>query len=168
MANFEEWRTVQSNPDYEISNLGRVRSWLGPNQYTPRAEIPRILNPGIDGSGYRFVALNAKRKDLKRIVKVHRLVMDAFGPPCPQGCLAVNHINENKEDNSIENLEWVSNSGNMIHSFGSTISLRSPNQEVFTFPAIREAARVLGLDSAALIRLARGEYKQTKGWTLYG
>ncbi len=85
---------------YEVSNLGRVRrSAPGPNTY-----VGRILRPVIDKYGYvRVVLTNGPRR---KLCQVHRLVLLTFRGPCPEGYQA-HHINEDKQDNRLENLEWV-------------------------------------------------------------
>ncbi len=102
----EQWRKVVGYDDYyEVSNLGRVRSIDRTIQYTDGRVVHRkskILSQKID-RGYYSVTVS-KNND-KKLLKVHRLVAQAFIPntdnlPC------VNHKDENKENNSVDNLEW--------------------------------------------------------------
>ena len=64
----------------------------------------------IDRCGYRELILNGKNH------RVHRLVAEAFIPN-PNGFREVNHIDGNKQNNSVKNLEWVTHSENMIHAY---------------------------------------------------
>lgn len=94
----EKWKTIEGYPDYQISNMGRVKSLKFGKE--------RILKPAKDKKGYlRLVLCN---EGIQRTMKVHRLVCQAFIPNhnnLPQ----VNHRNEIKEDNRVENLEWCDN-----------------------------------------------------------
>ena len=89
---------------YQISNKGNVRSLL----------TNKILIGGTDLQGYKIVTL---RKDKKNHTKtVHRLVAQAFLPN-PNKLPCVNHKDENKQNNVIDNLEWCSYSYNL--NYGS-------------------------------------------------
>lgn len=99
----EEWRSIEGFPNYEVSSLGRVRD----NQKI-------ILKQRICSVGYYIVNLINEALDLSQI-RVHRLVAMAFISN-PNNLPLVDHINQNKLDNSIENLRWLSKSGNAINS----------------------------------------------------
>lgn len=95
----EEWRTVSGWPDYEVSNLGRVRSRRPISGRGPRTEWRQLSL--YTQRGYPFVALTpgAKRRF------VHRLVLEAFVGPCPDGMEAC-HNNGVRTDNRVKNLRW--------------------------------------------------------------
>lgn len=92
----ENWRVVRE-PGYEtaywVSDLGRVRN----------AKTGRVLKPGVHSKGYRSLvfSLNGKR----RTVLLHRLVLDAFVGPCPEG-METRHDNGDRADNRLKNLLW--------------------------------------------------------------
>lgn len=88
---------------YEVSNLGNVRSLF---------RFKKQLKWNITRNGYATVQL-FKQKQSKRVL-VHRLVAMAFIQN-PENHPQVNHINENKLDNSARNLEWVTAKENMNH-----------------------------------------------------
>lgn len=95
----EQWKTVKGYEGlYEVSNLGNVKSLN--YRHTGRE---RILKPGKVGGGYLQVQLckNGKRK----MLLVHRLVAAAFIPN-PEGLPEINHKDENKTNNCVENLEF--------------------------------------------------------------
>ncbi|MCM3479256.1 NUMOD4 domain-containing protein [Caldibacillus thermoamylovorans] len=106
----EIWKPIEKYPDYEVSNLGRVRSYkLGKNG--------GILKPRktSEKKPYYFLyLLNDKGK--YQLVRVHRLVAFAFIPK-PIGCNIVNHLNGNKLDNVVTNLEWTDHAGNNRHAY---------------------------------------------------
>lgn len=103
----EEWRTVVGTDGMlEVSNLGRVRSLL-------RGE-PYILKTQKDKKGYHRLRITIHRQ--KMCFKVHRIVAQAFIDN-PDNLPQVNHIDGNKENNAVDNLEWVTNQQNVIHSF---------------------------------------------------
>lgn len=99
----EEWKKIDGFEDYEVSNLGRIRS----------IRKNKILKTHIK-NGYEYIGLYKNKVHV--IVRVHRIVAKEFILN-PENKPAVNHINGNKLDNRVINLEWVTNSENMIHAF---------------------------------------------------
>ena len=102
----EIWKTVpNTDGKIEVSNKGRVRSFL-------RGK-PFVLKAQEDECGYKRVRLTINR--VKKTLKVHREVAKAFIPNqhnLPQ----VNHIDGDKNNNAVENLEWVTNQENALHA----------------------------------------------------
>lgn len=108
----EEWKEIEGyNGEYEVSNLGRVRSLdmivFGGRAYYEKKG--RVLSPGLASGGYYSVSLKGKT------YKVCRLVAKAFCEGYKKG-LVVNHINGIKTDDFSNNLEWVSSSENNKHA----------------------------------------------------
>ena len=85
---------------YEVSDLGMIRN--------PRTGL--ILKPRIDKDGYLVITLSKRNKQYGR--KVHRLVLEAFVGTAPADKPETDHINRNKQDNSIVNLRWADRSLN--------------------------------------------------------
>lgn len=112
----EEWKPiVDYEESYEVSNKGRVRSLnrkvLCKNGVIKNLKGKYILVQKFP-NGYSFVNLS----DSNRVkpMMIHRLVMEAF---CGKSDLEVNHKDGNKNNNNIENLEYVTHSENMRHSY---------------------------------------------------
>lgn len=99
----EEWRPVVGFADYYVSNLGRIQS----TKWTK----PRIMKLGRDPAGYPSVQLCVKNRIHVR--RVHRLVAEAFYGPRPDG-YECRHLNGDKADNRLENLQWGTQSENVL------------------------------------------------------
>ena len=107
-----EWKDINGfEGKYQISEDGRVRS-IGrvvKNKCGTMTVNERILKPWIDTWGYKNVCLYNNGKCQSK--KVHRLIAEAFVPPYSGE--QVNHIDGDKLNNSIENLEWCTNDYNI-------------------------------------------------------
>jgi hypothetical protein len=92
----EIWKQIDNYPNYEISNMGNIRN----------KKNNRILKQKLQ-NGYCCITL----PPLKKGFKIHRLVANAFILN-PKNKSQVHHINNIKNDNKVENLEWVTNGEN--------------------------------------------------------
>ena len=113
----EVWRPIKGYEDlYEISNQGRIRSKdkirrIGTGKGYDKLFPSKILSTSINNCGYKIIIL---RKPGSKIIckTVHRLVAEAFIPN-PLNLSDINHKDENKLNNCVENLEWMSHSDNL-------------------------------------------------------
>lgn len=98
----EEWRSIPEHPDYEVSDLGRVKS----RRVDPSGRLlkPRAIKPSRKGNlPYLRVALYS---DIGRVdVSIHQLVLGVFVGPRPSGLEAC-HNNGDCQDNRLTNLRW--------------------------------------------------------------
>lgn len=97
----EIWKSVKGHDGYEVSTLGEVRN----------KKTGRILRQSLNRKdGYLRVGLDGKH------CYVHRLVADAFYDGDHE-CMDVNHIDGNKYNNELPNLEWNTRKENIDHAF---------------------------------------------------
>lgn len=97
-----EWKKIDGFEVYEVSNTGSVRN----------SESGLILKQTLNTGGYPSVTLVTKEK--RKCATIHRLVAAAFIQN-PDNLPEVNHIDEDKTNNTVENLEWVTKKENMNH-----------------------------------------------------
>jgi len=99
---------------YEVSNFGRVKSLA--KTWSVGIKGDTFLKPGERRTGYSFVVLCVDR--VKKYASVHRLVAEHFCDN-PNNNNVVNHLDSNTKNNSYDNLEWTTYSGNAIHAFNA-------------------------------------------------
>ena len=111
MTDIEIWKTAISDGEpykgYKVSNLGRMMSLNYRN--TGKSEL---MNPYEDKKGY--LQVNLSKNGETKTCFVHRIVAETFIPN-PEKKPEVNHIDEDKTNNRVSNLEWKSHKGNCNH-----------------------------------------------------
>lgn len=159
----EIWKDIKDYEGlYQVSNLGRVK----------RVKTDRILKPSKQIHGYLLVNLYKNNVSAKK--RIHRLVAQAFisnSENKPQ----VNHIDENKTNNVVSNLEWVTSKENINHgthnervSKTQSIPIIATNiktGESTEFYGTRECARQLELQPSNISAVLKEILKQTGGYT---
>jgi len=118
----EVWKKIPNYDGYLISNMGVVKSIdrLSSNGRHLKGKILKALKTS---GGYLSVSLCKDGED--KHYAIHRLVMLAFVGECPKG-MEINHIDENKQNNCLSNLEYVTPSENCNHGTrNNRISLSS-------------------------------------------
>ncbi len=136
----EEWRNVvRYEGVYEVSNLGRVRR-IGPGRGVRIGHV-RCLVP--NPKGYPTVGLNDG--DRQETFRVHSLVAAAFLGPCPPGH-EVNHIDRNRANCRLSNLEYTTHRDNVAHS---------ANAGVFAKKMTPAAVREIRASTASTMALAK-------------
>jgi hypothetical protein len=108
-ATIEEWRPTH-HPDYDVSNIGRVRSRVPERGRGPRLPegTGRLLSPSPNSQGYLHILIGGRRG---KYMKVHRLVAAAFLGPCPVG-QEVRHRDDDPGNPRWDNLEYGTRSDN--------------------------------------------------------
>ena len=188
MSNNELWRDIKFVNNgkeydftgiYQISSKGRVKQ-LAYTDAKGRKRKERIMKNNIDKHGYEQIILTKNYK--KNYFSIHRLVALCFIPNhhnLPQ----VNHIDENKLNNTISNLEWVTAKTNINHgTHNKRMASTHKNNGTYNkmsdkyskpiycitndtvYKSACEAARQLNLNKGNIDSCCKGKQKSTKGY----
>lgn len=156
----EIWKPVKGYEGlYEVSSFGRVKGYNN-----------KILKPFVDKDSYFKVALYKNKNNSKQYV--HRLVAIAFIPN-PSRLPEVNHKDENKQNNCVDNLEWVTHSQNL--SYGTRVERQvktlianerllkpvccfSKDGELLQiFKSVKEASEITGANKSSISQCCKGK-----------
>ena len=161
LDNMEEiWKDIKNYEGlYIVSNLGNIKSFV-------RYKDGKILKPQKNKKGYLQILLYKNGKPSTK--KVHRLVAETFLDNFydkPQ----VNHIDGNKENNNVANLEMVTNSENQIHAYKNNLEKPKFKRKIKqydkmgnyiqTYEYAINAKNKTGIDESSIIKCCRGKRK---------
>ena len=162
--NEEIWKDIVDYEGlYQISNQGRVKSLKYGKE--------RIMKPGNNGDGYLFVWLwkNGERKKYK----IHRLVAQAFLHN-PNNLPQVNHKDEDKTNNKVDNLEWCSSKYNInygtrnqrcVDKISKPVLKYSKNGELIKeWKSLADVERNLGYFKTNISNCCTGRYNSAYGF----
>lgn len=125
----EEWRDIKGYEGlYQVSNLGRVRSldrYIINKSNKRQYYNGKILNGNIR-QGY--LKLTLSKNNSQKTIPIHILVAKTFIPN-PESKPEVNHIDGNKANNCVNNLEWVTRSENELHAYKNGLAKPSLKQK---------------------------------------
>lgn len=176
MENFvtekEIWKDIPNYEGYQISNLGRVKSL---KRFYRVKE--KILKPLITCNGYYQVAL--WKNSIAKFYKVHRLVWEVFNGQIPEN-MQVNHINEIKIDNRLENLNLMtpkenSNWGTRNERCAEALKNRKDQSKsvlqydlqdnlVKEYSSIKQVEREKGFDHSYIVKCCKGKIPTAYGF----
>ena len=148
---------------YQVSDLGRVKSL-----HYKMTDQERVLVPVPDRIGYLRVKFKSKVK------LVHRLVWETFIGPISPG-FEVNHINEDKSDNRLSNLNLLTHKENVNWGSGTERAIQKQSHRIAqytksgelvnVYPSINDAARQTGFNMCSIMKCCKGiEYKTVGGF----
>ena len=154
----ENWKAVNGYEGlYEVSDKGRVKG----------LKRNRILKNIVDSLGYVRVSLCKENKP--KAHKIHRLVAEHFLKPSEYK--VVNHIDGNKENNSVENLEWCNASQNRKHACDTGLAAKEEgrlimcNETKKVYKGVMSAARHIGISHTMISSILNGGSGTAKGFT---
>lgn len=162
----EIWRNIKGYDGlYIVSNCGRVKTLHKKGSYPHNKD--GILKNNLAKNGYYMVAL-CKNGKIERVL-VHRLVATTFIPN-PNNYPVVNHIDENKLNNNVANLEWTTQRLNNIHSKNhikmKAAAVKKQQKAVLMYD--RNGQFVCEFESATIAAKAIGSYQQLVSLCCYG
>ena len=128
----ENWRFIEANSDYMVSDHGRILSFKGKSKL--------IISSSITAKGYEYVAI--RQKGIYVGYSVHRLVATAFIPN-PKRLPQVNHLDGNKLNNHVANLEWCDAYDNVMHAIRTGLRPSSPALSPVPCATTDEAGNIL-------------------------
>ena len=160
----EEWKVTAQDEYYKVSSEGRI------------SHNGRILSGSIHKDGYIFVNIRGKQ------YPKHRVVAEAFIPN-PEGKPFVNHIDGNKQNNKVENLEWCTQSENIKHSYENNLQPKGLSTYKGKFTAEqreeikeqwdsgqysqRELGRIYGVSHTCIGSIINDKYKYAEKVNVY-
>ena len=161
MTEVETFVKIEGFDNYEVSNLGRVRN----------IKSGRVLKPRLDKDGYLVHGLYQNNKQNQLLL--HRIIATAFidnheEKPC------VNHIDENKLNNDLSNLEWCTVRENLVHgtrmkriaekNFKKVIQLDLNDNVLNEFESIKQAGQETGVFATSISACCNGRIKSSGGF----
>lgn len=187
----EIWKDIVNHPGYQVSDKGRIRTLdrlVKSKNNSYRSVKGQIIKPYLTSFGY--LRANLWENQHYKTYFIHRLVWETFKGPVPKG-MQVNHINEDKTDNRLENLNLLTPQENCnwgTHNEKikqSRIGFKMPKSSIATLkkkirkPIIQmdlagneivgwlsatDCEKVTGYDQGLLSCVCRGKYKQAYGY----
>ena len=161
MTEVETFVKVVGFENYEVSNLGKVRNM----------KTGKILKPILRRDGYLVLCLYGHNK--QKHLLLHRIIATAFvDNPDEKPC--VNHIDENKTNNDLSNLEWCTAKENLVHGTRMKRIAEKLSQKVIQldlndnvlseFESMHQAERETGVTLSSISSCCNGKLKSAGGF----
>lgn len=157
----EVWKTIEDYPDYMISNLGNVKSLKYGKE--------KILKQKLKIYYYVHLSSNGKSK----YYAVHRLVATAFLPN-PNNYSCVNHKDENKQNNKVDNLEWCTQEYNINYGTRNEKASKALSKPIVqidksgliigVYDSTRQIERELNINHSSISQCCNGKLKSCGGF----
>ena len=162
----EIWKDIKGlEGKYQISNMGRVKSL-----HYNWSDSERMLIPHVQRTGYLCVNIGGKLRT------IHRLVAESFIEN-PNNLSQVNHIDGNKRNNTVENLEWCSPSENLNHAYKIGLKVATSNHLkkrtlqfdldrnlIKEWECTKDIERVLNINHSNISACCNGRLKTSGGY----
>ena len=155
----EDWKDIKGYEGlYQVSNLGRVM--------TVKSKRLRKINMTHDG----YCKINLSSNGESHWFRVHRLVAQAFIPN-PEHKPEVNHIDEDKTNNNVDNLEWVTRKENANHGtlYGRLSKINGTSiicvESGVTYDSMSQCARLMKIQQSSISQMLSGKRKSAGGYT---
>lgn len=145
-----KWKPVVSYENYEVSTTGRIR----------RVGSSIMLRPCLR-NGYLCVSLWKNNKG--KTLYVHRIVAEAFLHKV-EGWNVVNHKDEDRLNNHVDNLEWCTSQYNNEYSLAKVWSVLSPQGDVLNITNLSKFCKEAGLNTSSMYEVMSGKRKSHKGF----
>lgn len=170
----EIWKDIPNYEGfYQVSNYGRVKSLSRIINHKSTGKViskEKILKPHTH-YGYKNVLLSKNNE--KKYKKIHRLVAETFIPN-PNNLPYINHKNENRSDNRVENLEWCdskynNNYGNRNKKIGVANSKKVKQYDlkgnyIKTWSSIMQVERTLKIKNSNIVKNCKGRSNKAGGY----
>lgn len=161
MSEVETFVKIDGFENYEVSNLGKVRN----------IKSGIMLKPKLNKNGYLRHCLSENNK--QKFLYLHRIIATAFiDNPEKKPC--VNHIDENKTNNDLSNLEWCSVRENNIHGTRIKRAAEKRSKKVIQldlndnvlniFESMTQAEQETGVDASSISKCCNGKLKSAGGF----
>ena len=156
----EVWKIIPFEPDYQISTFGRIMSCKYKNT--------KLLTPSKKETGYLEIGLSYKTNKRKWFL-VHRLVLSVFNPIPNMDKMEVNHKDENKSNNRLENLEWVTSFENCNYGTRNDRLKEKQGMRVMcvetgvVYSSEKEASMLTGTCHSSISNVLNGKRKKAGG-----
>lgn len=157
----EVWKDIKGWEGYQVSDQGRVRSFK-------KCPEGKLLTPYKNKKGYLQVHFRDKGRN--KSFQCHRLVLLAFCPIPNANEMEVNHKNENKEDNRLSNLEWVTHIENIRYGTRIERTAKAQSKKILCielntiFDSVKNASETMNVNYGNLTSCCNGHLETCGGY----